>query len=129
LQTAAELSHNLWMQGEVSNENRRREWVSAHRASDPQRHYVRDYLEKAVQHFLDCGIHLETINDGLAGEIVKLRPGDPFAIPADENALLSNLNLLWDVRHQIEPLIAQYERRLKRIEERRQASTDENVPS
>jgi len=101
------------------NDNRKRDWISANKASDPDRHYVQDYLTQAVQHFKDSGIHLETINDALTDEIVKLRPGDPFSTPADENALWSNLYLLWDVRSRIAPLIAQYERRLERLERRR----------
>ena len=102
---------------EPANENRYLEYGCL----DPDRHYVSDYLKKAVAHFRDCKIHPDTICEGLNEEIVDLLVGDPAEDTLDEGELWSNLQLLWLVEWRVEPLIRQHIEALKRLAEKLQA--------
>jgi hypothetical protein len=116
LQSSQVLRNNYAMkEDQPINDNRYLEYG----ALDPDRHYVRDYLKKAVEHFRDCKIHPETINDALTDEMVKLLSGDPGRDPVDENELWSNLHLLWPVRKRVAILIEQNMEGLRRAARQR----------
>lgn len=77
---------------------------------DPDRYYVRDYLNKALDHFEECKINRATVF-WLTGKamIDRLLPGNPKLSLSDESALLSDLTELWPFQDKINDLVEQYE--------------------